>query len=224
VGGDGVSRVLLLQLDGKLPNVALMRLAAHHRALGDVVTLRHVGHAEALQRGLWDEYDLAYGSLIFTRTRPYADIVMRQFPGILLGGTGSGDWRTLEDLGVTTLRQDYADYPLFAASNRGRGSRRSASSWRILCCSAARAISSFIPEPIRAASSYEYELRVVNDGWTCVEADNVGVLPTGEPYSTQTCRCKDSPRYRSLGNAVAVPCVLWILARLDRVAELEAAA
>lgn len=32
--------VLLLQLDGKIPNIALMRLAAHHRALGDVVVLR----------------------------------------------------------------------------------------------------------------------------------------------------------------------------------------
>jgi len=27
--------VLLLHLDGKLPNLALMRVSAHHRALGD---------------------------------------------------------------------------------------------------------------------------------------------------------------------------------------------
>lgn len=27
--------VLLLHLDGKLPNLALMRIAAHHRAIGD---------------------------------------------------------------------------------------------------------------------------------------------------------------------------------------------
>lgn len=32
--------VLLLQLDGKLPNLALMRIAAHHRAQGDAVELR----------------------------------------------------------------------------------------------------------------------------------------------------------------------------------------
>jgi hypothetical protein len=54
------------------------------------------------------------------------------------------------------------------------------------------------------------------DGWTCTCG--------ADPYTTETCRCKDSPRYRSLGNAVAVVCVLWILARLDRVAEMEAAA
>jgi hypothetical protein len=36
-------RVLLLHLDGKLPNVALMRLSAHHKARGDEVTLRRAG-------------------------------------------------------------------------------------------------------------------------------------------------------------------------------------
>jgi hypothetical protein len=111
-----MKRVLLLQLDGKLPNVALMRLAAHHRALGNAVTLRHVGHARALQRGLWDDFDEAYGSLIFSRTRPFADVVEREFPGIVLGGTGSGRWRTLEEMGVSTLEQDYTDYPMFTAS------------------------------------------------------------------------------------------------------------
>ena len=30
-------KALLFQLDGKLPNIALMRIAAHHRALGHEV-------------------------------------------------------------------------------------------------------------------------------------------------------------------------------------------
>lgn len=33
-----MTRVSLLQLDGALPNIALMRLAAHHRALGKLKT------------------------------------------------------------------------------------------------------------------------------------------------------------------------------------------
>jgi hypothetical protein len=41
--------VLLLQLDGKIPNIALMRIAAHHRALGDSVTLRQAGNLAALE-------------------------------------------------------------------------------------------------------------------------------------------------------------------------------
>ena len=35
-----MGHVLLWHLDGRLPNLALMRLAAHHRALGDTVELR----------------------------------------------------------------------------------------------------------------------------------------------------------------------------------------
>lgn len=47
-------RVLLLQLDGKLPNMALMRLAHHHRAKGDHVALRHAGNASALEPRMGD--------------------------------------------------------------------------------------------------------------------------------------------------------------------------
>jgi hypothetical protein len=111
-----MSRVLLLQLDGKLPNIALMRLAAHHQALGDTVELRQLGNVGAVQRELGDAHDLIYGSLIFTRTQPLAKRVREQFPGVVLGGTGSGSWETLEARGITTTAQDYTLYPKFTAS------------------------------------------------------------------------------------------------------------
>jgi DNA (cytosine-5)-methyltransferase 1 len=48
------------------------------------------------------------------------------------------------------------------------------------------------------------------DGWTCLcEAEG----------DTMTCRCPDSPRYRALGNAVAVPVVEWIGRRIVAIAE-----
>ena len=31
-----------------------------------------------------------------------------------------------------------------------------------------------------------------------------------DPYTTAACRCPDGPRYKALGNAVAVPVVEWI--------------
>ena len=37
-------QTLLLQLDGKIPNLALMRIATHHRARGDDVILRQAGN------------------------------------------------------------------------------------------------------------------------------------------------------------------------------------
>jgi hypothetical protein len=105
-------RVLLIQLDGKIPNIALMRLAAHHAALGDSVTLRRAGNVRSVQPELEDpEWDRVYGSLIFERTKPFAEAVARVYPGIILGGTGWDLSVTLEALGVTTRVQDYAYYP-----------------------------------------------------------------------------------------------------------------
>lgn len=108
--------VLLLQFDGKLPNLALMRLAAHHRALGDTVTLRRAANIPSVQRQLWDpSWDAVYGSLIFESTRPVAEEARRAFPSILLGGTGWDVKSSLEPLGVSE-EVDYSDYPLWRQS------------------------------------------------------------------------------------------------------------
>jgi hypothetical protein len=109
-------RVLLLHLDGKLPNVALMRIAAHHRALGDVVSLRHAPTVASVEPELGDRFDRVYASAIFERTRPVAERVIEAMPGAVVGGTG---WRvdsSLEERGITTRAQDYGIYPRFRAS------------------------------------------------------------------------------------------------------------
>lgn len=103
-------KVLLLHLDGKLPNIALMRLAAHYA--GDEVVLRHGG-----ERKLWDEpWDRVYASAIFLKTRPAIERVLREFPGAVVGGTGHDIGRSLEQYGITTKRQDYSVYPDFRES------------------------------------------------------------------------------------------------------------
>lgn len=109
-------KVLLLQLDGKLPNIALMRIAAHHRARGDVVELRKAGNDAAVAREFWDAPDRVYASLIFERTRPVADAVLRAYPDAIVGGTGWDVSTTLEQHGITTLAQDYSIYPGFKPS------------------------------------------------------------------------------------------------------------
>lgn len=103
-------RVLLLQLDGKLPNIALMRIAAHHA--GDEVVLRHGG-----ERNLWDQpWDKVYASAIFEKTRPAIDRVIREYPQAIIGGTGVDVRSSLEQHGITTADQDYSIYPEFRAS------------------------------------------------------------------------------------------------------------
>ena len=109
-------RVLLLHLDGKLPNLALMRISAHHRAQGDDVVLRRAPTEAAVEPELGDRFDRIYASALFTRTRPVAERLLRVRPDAVIGGTGWDLGRTLEDVGVTTRAQDYSIYPHFRAS------------------------------------------------------------------------------------------------------------
>lgn len=50
------------------------------------------------------------------------------------------------------------------------------------------------------------------DGWTCL---------CGAGGDMAACRCPDSPRYRSLGNAMAVPVVQWIAERIVAAQEVS---
>lgn len=114
-------RVLLWHLDGKLPNLALMRIAAHHRALGDEVALRKVGNLSALDDNAYREiepqfddpaWDRVYASAIFDRTAPLLSRIEHLYPGSYVGGTGSAHMsRTLVDIGIDDGPIDYADYP-----------------------------------------------------------------------------------------------------------------
>lgn len=109
-------RVLLLQLDGKLPNLALMRLAAHHRARGDEITFQQAGNVSAIERGLFDAFDQVYASLVFTKTRPVAERLTAVHPGAVIGGTGWDARSSLEAVGVSTRALDYSIYPRFRNS------------------------------------------------------------------------------------------------------------
>jgi len=109
-------RVLLFQLDGgKLPNLALMRLAAHHRQRGDTVELFKTGQPE---RTLWDASEppgAVYGSTIFLRSRVVAERLKSAYPGAIIGGTGWDVNITLESLGIGP-DLDYSIYPTYQQS------------------------------------------------------------------------------------------------------------
>lgn len=106
-------KVLLFQLDGKIPNIALMRVAAHHRAQGDDVAFRWTG---APRKELWDSVDKVYASAIFEKTRPTVQRFREEFPDSVVGGTGVDVGLTLESIGIDTLRQDYSLYPRWRQS------------------------------------------------------------------------------------------------------------
>lgn len=108
--------ILLLHLDGKLPNVALMRLGAHHEALGDIAELRFVRSPQDLEPRFGDCFDQVYASVIFSKTIWLARQVLRVHPRAVLGGPGWPDGTSLEDLGVTTQAHNYSLYTSFKES------------------------------------------------------------------------------------------------------------
>ena len=84
-----MGHVLVWHLDGRLPNLALMRLAAHHCALGDTVELRR----GSPYRLLWDGPARAHGPPLHPLASP-GRAAPRALPGRAPGaerGTGCHD-------------------------------------------------------------------------------------------------------------------------------------
>ena len=106
-------RVRITHLDGKLPNLALMKLSAWHKSQGDDVYF-----SKSIQRELWEgDYDKVYGSSIFAWSQPARELFLQNFPNALIGGTGSGKTQTIEEItGQEFDEYDYSIYPTFKHS------------------------------------------------------------------------------------------------------------
>lgn len=77
-------KVRLTQIDGKLPNLALMKLAYWHKSNGDDVVFER-----GITKGLFEpEYDVVYGSAIFTSSEKKIEQFRKNFPSAVIGGTG----------------------------------------------------------------------------------------------------------------------------------------
>jgi hypothetical protein len=112
--------VRLTHIDGKLPNLALMKLSHWHKAQGHGVRFtKHV------RRELDEpDYDRVYGSAIFSFSRDRVREFQTEWPGAIVGGTWNEDeWPggveavKVEDItGGDYERYDYSLYPGFSAS------------------------------------------------------------------------------------------------------------
>ncbi len=109
-------RALLFHLDGKLPNLALMRLSAHIKGQDGTVLFRRTGQPE---RTLWeqDTPEAVYASAIFTHSRPAVDRLMSAYPNAVVGGTGVRVNSSLAEIGIFSAGPlDYSLYPDFKSS------------------------------------------------------------------------------------------------------------
>ncbi len=106
-------QVLLIQVDGKLPNLALMKLAHWHRSQGHTVTL-----IRRRRRDLFDpHYDKVYASAIFSQSEKFFPQITNDWPHAIFGGTGTTNLQTVESIiGTDYEYYDYQDYPHFQES------------------------------------------------------------------------------------------------------------
>lgn len=105
--------IRLVQLDGHLPNLALMKLAHWHRTQGHFV---HRGRS--IFPDLYEpSYDRVYGSAIFKFSQTALRQFRQQWPEGILGGTGTVETQTVEQIiGYPYKDIDYTDYPDFKES------------------------------------------------------------------------------------------------------------
>lgn len=108
--------VRLTHLDGSLPNIALMKLAHWHRAQGHQVWFTRSPLREMFEPA---RYDRVYGAAIFAFSQDRIARLLREFPDAIIGGTGSSDRQTVEDVigfDGEYPHLDYSIYPHFEPS------------------------------------------------------------------------------------------------------------
>ena len=103
-----MTRIRLTQIDGKLPNLALMRLSAWHKRQGDDVTF-----SRRVTRDMFEPaYDTVYGSTIFTFSANRTERFKHNFPGAIIGGTGVPASPLVESIvKANDIEYDYSLYP-----------------------------------------------------------------------------------------------------------------
>lgn len=105
--------VRLTQIDGALPNLALMKLAHWHKSNGDmVITTKSIDAASGEPK-----YDVVYGSAIFKFSSERIARFRQSWPEAVVGGTGTLSLNTVEQIvGADYEQYDYSGHPDFDAS------------------------------------------------------------------------------------------------------------
>lgn len=108
--------VRLTQIDGKLPNLALMKLSHWHKDNGDTVVFE-----KSINKGVFEpEYDVVYGSAIFSDSAKKIELFKRQFPKAIIGGSGIDQITAAEKqikveqiIGCGTYDYEHYDYSIY---------------------------------------------------------------------------------------------------------------
>jgi len=100
-------RILLIDVDSKISNLALIKISAWHKSKGDNVTLIH-----GAKVNLTDPPDQIYASIIYKKNKHALDDLIVQYPDIDVGGSGYDLKKELPDY-IENMAPDYSLYPEF---------------------------------------------------------------------------------------------------------------
>lgn len=107
----GKMRVLLTQIDGKLPNLALMRLSTYYKSLGADVHFTRVVRAPTKRKSP-PHFDRVYASSLFKFSSKKIERLKMSYPDAIIGGTGAERQSRL----IIPEVYDYSLYPEFEDS------------------------------------------------------------------------------------------------------------
>jgi len=109
-------KVLLIDIDGKLPNLALMKISTWHKQQGDDVYLNYCESPEKV-----------YISTLFTWNKPKVDKLLKMYPNAEIGGTGHDIHKDLPEQ-IEACKPDYDLYKvndIYERIKRGIGKKSS---------------------------------------------------------------------------------------------------
>lgn len=107
-------KIRLTQIDGNLPNLALMALSSFYKTEGHEVFFE-----KTVTKSMFEpEYDLVLGSAIFGSSTKKIKLFLNHFPTAIIGGTGSNSSVTVEEFtgNAEFTDKDYSIYPDFKHS------------------------------------------------------------------------------------------------------------
>lgn len=109
--------IRITQIDGILPNIALMKLSYHFKKKGD-----NVFFEKSVYKNLFEpDYDLVFGSVIFSENLKKTEIFKANFENAIVGGTGLVEKDNITIEGYLKIPEnykqlDYSIYPDFKYS------------------------------------------------------------------------------------------------------------